>query len=128
MDNETITLLAETLPLGTPVTIQGMSRQRLKAVVKGGVQGVGFRWAVQRQAVQLGLTGYAENLPDGTVRSRPKATPTASTCSRHSSTRARAWAEVASLDSERVPATGSSTVSRPCETTEGPGNPKGVPR
>ena len=45
-----------------------MTPLRLKAVVKGEVQGVGFRWAVQRQAVQLGLTGYAENLPDGSVR------------------------------------------------------------
>ena len=45
-----------------------MSPMRLKAVVRGEVQGVGFRWAVQRQAGQLGLTGYAENLPDGSVR------------------------------------------------------------
>ena len=45
-----------------------MSAVRLKAVIRGEVQGVGFRWAVQRQAGQLGLTGYAENLPDGSVR------------------------------------------------------------
>ncbi|HEY8557139.1 MAG TPA: acylphosphatase, partial [Actinomycetes bacterium] len=40
---------------------------RLRAVIKGEVQGVGFRWAVQRQAGRLGLTGYAENLSDGSV-------------------------------------------------------------
>jgi acylphosphatase len=31
------------------------------------VQGVGFRWYVARHARAIGLTGYARNLPDGTV-------------------------------------------------------------
>ena len=36
-------------------------------LVRGLVQGVGFRWFVARQARALGLTGYARNLPDGAV-------------------------------------------------------------
>ncbi len=36
-------------------------------VVFGMVQGVGFRWYVARHARAIGLTGYARNLPDGTV-------------------------------------------------------------
>jgi acylphosphatase len=36
-------------------------------VVSGHVQGVGFRRFVQRKARDLGLTGYAANLPDGRV-------------------------------------------------------------
>jgi len=36
-------------------------------VVSGMVQGVGFRWYVARHARSIGLTGYARNLPDGTV-------------------------------------------------------------
>lgn len=36
-------------------------------VVSGMVQGVGFRWFVARHARALGLTGYARNLPDGSV-------------------------------------------------------------
>ena len=35
--------------------------------VRGRVQGVGFRYFVQRAAVELGLTGYAKNLDDGRV-------------------------------------------------------------
>lgn len=42
-------------------------RRRLTAFVRGRVQGVGFRWFVRSQALALGLTGYAKNLPDGRV-------------------------------------------------------------
>ncbi|AFV75854.1 acylphosphatase [Thermus oshimai] len=40
---------------------------RLVALVRGRVQGVGYRAFVQRKALELGLSGYAENLPDGRV-------------------------------------------------------------
>ncbi|MFV0407627.1 MAG: acylphosphatase [Propioniciclava sp.] len=36
--------------------------------VDGVVQGVGFRWWVQRRARELGLAGAAENLIDGRVQ------------------------------------------------------------
>ena len=36
-------------------------------IVRGRVQGVGFRWFVYREADKLGLGGFARNLPDGTV-------------------------------------------------------------
>lgn len=41
--------------------------ERLTALVTGSVQGVGFRWWVQRQAGDLGLSGSATNTPDGRV-------------------------------------------------------------
>jgi len=44
-----------------------VERARLRAVARGVVQGVGFRWTVWRQAEMLGLVGYAENRADGTV-------------------------------------------------------------
>lgn len=40
---------------------------RLTAWVHGQVQGVGFRWWTRARALELGLTGYAKNQPDGRV-------------------------------------------------------------
>ena len=40
---------------------------RLTAWVHGYVQGVGFRWWARSRALELGLTGYASNQPDGRV-------------------------------------------------------------
>lgn len=37
------------------------------AVVHGLVQGVGFRWAAQTAATQLGITGWVRNESDGSV-------------------------------------------------------------
>lgn len=40
---------------------------RLVAVVRGSVQGVGFRWFVEREAARLGLDGWVANHADGSV-------------------------------------------------------------
>jgi acylphosphatase len=48
--------------LGSPANL------RLTAWVSGRVQGVGFRWWVRTRALELGLTGFAENLEDGRVK------------------------------------------------------------
>jgi acylphosphatase len=42
--------------------------EALEAVVRGRVQGVGFRYFVHREAMALGLTGWVSNESDGTVR------------------------------------------------------------
>ena len=44
-----------------------LAQQRLVAVVRGQVQGVGFRWFVQREAARLGLDGWVSNQPDRSV-------------------------------------------------------------
>jgi acylphosphatase len=40
---------------------------RLRAIVRGIVQGVNFRYYTQQQARRLGLRGYVRNRGDGTV-------------------------------------------------------------
>jgi acylphosphatase len=42
-------------------------QQTLRALVRGRVQGVGFRFFVEAQAVALGLTGFVRNLRNGTA-------------------------------------------------------------
>ena len=44
------------------------SAEQLEAVVRGRVQGVGFRFFVIRRARRLGLTGWVANEPSGGVR------------------------------------------------------------
>ena len=39
----------------------------LHFLVKGRVQGVGFRWFVQREAAELGLRGWVRNTDQGDV-------------------------------------------------------------
>ncbi len=44
-----------------------MSWERVHLKVAGRVQGVGFRYATRRQALQLQLKGWVKNLPDSRV-------------------------------------------------------------
>lgn len=55
--------------LGTPVTltIEVNRKVQLFVIITGKVQGVGFRNFTQLNAKQLGINGYAKNLPNGTV-------------------------------------------------------------
>jgi acylphosphatase len=49
----------------------------IRCVVSGRVQGVYFRGSTREQAQQLGITGWAKNLPDGTVEVLACGTPDA---------------------------------------------------
>jgi len=42
-------------------------KKRIDVRYSGRVQGVGFRFTAERLAVDLGLTGWVKNLPDGQV-------------------------------------------------------------
>ncbi len=42
-------------------------KRRIVALVSGRVHGVGYRAFARKHALELGLSGYAENLPDGRV-------------------------------------------------------------
>jgi len=39
----------------------------VRCIITGRVQGVFFRASTEREAQRLGVTGYAKNLPDGSV-------------------------------------------------------------
>lgn len=39
----------------------------MHAIVRGRVQGVGFRWTVSHHANSLGIKGNVRNMPDGNV-------------------------------------------------------------
>ncbi|MFH1837659.1 MAG: acylphosphatase [Candidatus Omnitrophota bacterium] len=41
--------------------------KRLRLIYSGNVQGVGFRFTVERIANRLGIKGFVRNLPNGTV-------------------------------------------------------------
>ncbi|WP_326547292.1 acylphosphatase [Mycolicibacterium sp. ND9-15] len=48
--------------------MQELAEVRLTAWVHGHAQGVGFRWWTRARALELGLTGFATNKPDGRVQ------------------------------------------------------------
>ena len=49
----------------------------VRVVISGHVQGVGFRWAVEREAGRRGVAGWVRNLSDGRVEARFEGDPEA---------------------------------------------------
>lgn len=55
----------------------GDASLRVRIVVRGRVQGVGFRYAAVTEARRLGLAGWARNAPDGSVEILAQGDPAA---------------------------------------------------
>lgn len=71
---------------------------RLHVLVRGRVQGVGFRWFVREQARELRLAGWVRNRPDGTVEVAAEGTSAALAQFRAALTDGPAGASVAAVD------------------------------
>lgn len=56
------------MPELTPVAerMRGRSK-RVRVVISGSVQGVGFRWYCRERALDRNVSGYVRNRPDGRV-------------------------------------------------------------
>jgi acylphosphatase len=81
-------------------------RVRVRAVVRGRVQGVGFRYSARSKAEKLGIAGFARNLPDGSVELEAEGNPGAVEEFLAWSRRGPIGARVDALDAEDVPAVG----------------------
>jgi acylphosphatase len=73
-------------------------------IVRGRVQGVGFRWFVWREAQRLGLGGFARNRPDGTVEVVSQGPEEALDAMERILTRGPSMARVDAVDRLEVPA------------------------
>ena len=80
--------------------------ERLEATIRGRVQGVGFRYFVVRQALELGLVGWVANAPDGRVRSVAEGSPAALDAFEAALNVGPMGAIVDTVDVVRMPATG----------------------
>ncbi|HWP42559.1 MAG TPA: acylphosphatase [Blastocatellia bacterium] len=78
-------------------------------IVKGRVQGVGFRYFAIRVARACGVTGTVRNLPDGSVEAIAEGSPSAVAEFRRELERGPSYAHVTSIAESELPVTGSYT-------------------
>lgn len=83
---------------------------RIHVVVRGRVQGVGFRWFVKEAARELGVAGWVRNRPDGGVEVEAEGDDRVIGTLRQSLAEGPQGAAVSSLD--ELPAT-SEVLARP---------------
>jgi acylphosphatase len=81
-------------------------RVRVRALVRGRVQGVGFRYSARMKAEKLGVAGFARNTPDGDVELEVEGVPGAVEDFLAWSRRGPIGARVDALDAEDIPAVG----------------------
>ena len=75
---------------------------REHVIFRGRVQGVGFRYQAMYAARDFGLTGWVENLPDGTVEMEVQGAPAAiGRMMKH--LRSGHWIRIDDMDLEELP-------------------------
>jgi acylphosphatase len=86
---------------------KGVAVPAYRFVVRGRVQGVGYRYFVLRQAEALGVSGFARNLADGAVEVMAEGSDAALVDFEARLREGPAFAEVASIERETGPDRGS---------------------
>jgi acylphosphatase len=84
--------------------------QRIRAIVHGVVQGVGFRFSTREQAQRLGVKGYVRNCPNGTVEIVVEGEAQAVQALLDWAQTGPAAAKVSHVDTEQLPAAGDFTT------------------
>ena len=77
-----------------------------RLIVRGRVQGVGFRYFAIREARQAGVVGTVRNLPDGTVEAIAEGSQTAVAEFRAALERGPSYGHVTRVDEMEMQATG----------------------
>ena len=80
--------------------------KRVRVVVRGRVQGVGFRAATAYEARRLGVAGWVRNLPDGAVEVEARARAAAVDALVAWLAHGPSYAHVSGLDIDDSPAAG----------------------
>jgi acylphosphatase len=83
-----------------------VSVKRVRVLVSGDVQGVGFRWYTREQAMTRGLAGFARNRPDGRVEAAFEGNPAKVDDMVEWCRRGPRWATVSSLEVQEENPTG----------------------
>lgn len=80
--------------------------RRVRVLVSGDVQGVGFRWFCREQAMGRGVRGSVRNLPDGRVEAFFEGEPAAVEALVEWCRRGPQWARVDGVEVEERPPVG----------------------
>ncbi len=84
----------------------GQSKKRVRVLVSGDVQGVGFRWYCREQAVGRGVGGFVRNLDDGRVEAAFEGDPEAVEAVVEWCRQGPGWARVERVELEEEPPQG----------------------
>ncbi|HAJ96697.1 MAG TPA: acylphosphatase [Ruminococcus sp.] len=82
-----------------------MKKIRKHFIFTGEVQGVGFRWNAKQIALKYGVSGWAENVYDGSVEMEAEGTPEDIDCLIEELNHAR-WAYIEHIDMKEIPVQG----------------------
>lgn len=77
-----------------------------KFLIKGDVQGVGYRFFAQRAAARHQIVGYVRNCPDGSVEALAEGPPTSVEAFKHDLATGPQWAVVDQVEEINLDPTG----------------------